>query len=205
MNIRTRVRKRWRAWIRAAHRDIGYLAVGFTFIYAISGIAINHIDDWNPNFISETRQHELGPLPETQQEATALIRKKLSIPSRPSRADLYAGQLELEWQDRRILAEISTGSVTEDLQRPRFFLRIANWLHYNRGKKAWTRMADLYALGLLYLAISGLFMLKGKGKIRIRRWLLVGLGIAIPASYVWLSGGPTNQKEDPPAEVTSPR
>ena len=30
--------KRWRAWLRAVHRDIGYLAIGFTVIYAVSGI-----------------------------------------------------------------------------------------------------------------------------------------------------------------------
>jgi len=40
------VKKRWRAWLRAFHRDFGYLAIGFTVIYAISGIAQNHIEDW---------------------------------------------------------------------------------------------------------------------------------------------------------------
>src|SRR5690606_2336982 len=40
------VKKRWRAWLRAVHRDIGYLAIGFTVIYAVSGIAQNHIEDW---------------------------------------------------------------------------------------------------------------------------------------------------------------
>ena len=40
------VQKRWRAWLRAFHRDFGYLAIGFTVIYAVSGIAQNHIEDW---------------------------------------------------------------------------------------------------------------------------------------------------------------
>ena len=40
------VRKRWRGWLRSFHRDFGYLAIGFTVIYAISGIAQNHIEDW---------------------------------------------------------------------------------------------------------------------------------------------------------------
>ena len=43
------------AWLRAVHRDIGYLAVGFTVIYALSGIAMNHIDDWDPNFQATER------------------------------------------------------------------------------------------------------------------------------------------------------
>src|SRR5436190_6471774 len=40
------IKKRWRAWLRSFHRDFGYLAIGFTVIYAVSGIAQNHIEDW---------------------------------------------------------------------------------------------------------------------------------------------------------------
>src|SRR5262245_1888964 len=40
------IKKRWRAWLRAIHRDVGYAAIGFTVIYAVSGIAQNHIEDW---------------------------------------------------------------------------------------------------------------------------------------------------------------
>ena len=36
--------------LRALHRDFGYIAVGLTFIYALSGLAVNHIADWDPNF-----------------------------------------------------------------------------------------------------------------------------------------------------------
>ena len=73
---------------------------------------------------------------------------------------------------------------------PRFFLRVVNWLHYNRGKAAWTYLADAYAVLLLYLAISGMFMIKGRLGLRWRGLVLVGLGIAVPASYVIMSGGP---------------
>ena len=44
------MRIRWRYWNRVLHRDIGYLCVGMTLIYALSGIALNHIDDWNPSY-----------------------------------------------------------------------------------------------------------------------------------------------------------
>ena len=36
---------------RVSHRDIGYLIAGLTIIYALSGIALNHKNDWNPNYI----------------------------------------------------------------------------------------------------------------------------------------------------------
>src|SRR5690606_41194055 len=50
---------RWRPWLRAIHRDVGYLAVGLTFVYALSGLAVNHIQDWDPNFTPIERQHNV--------------------------------------------------------------------------------------------------------------------------------------------------
>jgi hypothetical protein len=44
----------WRKWNRAIHRDLGYLCFGLTLIYTISGIAMNHIQDWNPNYKIES-------------------------------------------------------------------------------------------------------------------------------------------------------
>ena len=51
-------RLRWRPWLRALHRDIGYLAVGLTVVYALSGLAVNHIGDWDPNFDNYEHTHQ---------------------------------------------------------------------------------------------------------------------------------------------------
>ena len=67
---------------------------------------------------------------------------------------------------------------------------MANSLHLNRGKAAWTYFADAYAVGLLFLALSGLFMIPARSGLLGRRGLLVGLGVALPVLYVTLSGGP---------------
>jgi hypothetical protein len=67
---------------------------------------------------------------------------------------------------------------------------VANWLHLNRGKKAWTYVADTYAGALLLLAISGMIMLPGRKGLFGRGGLLVLLGAAIPIAYVQLAGGP---------------
>ena len=83
-----------------------------------------------------------------------------------------------------------SGAVLEDGQRPRFLLRVANWLHLNRGKQAWTYVADGYAVFLLFLAASGLFMLPGRKGLVGRGGIFVALGVAVPVLYVTLSGGP---------------
>ena len=40
----------FRKWNRILHRDIGYFFFGMTLIYCVSGIALNHKKDWNPNY-----------------------------------------------------------------------------------------------------------------------------------------------------------
>src|SRR5258706_11154262 len=68
------LKKRWRAWLRAIHRDLGYLAVGFTVIYALSGIAMNHIDDWDPNFHASETTRKIAPIPDELGDADAAKR-----------------------------------------------------------------------------------------------------------------------------------
>lgn len=186
------VRKRWRAWLRALHRDAGYLAVGLTVIYAASGIAINHIEDWNPNFATASRTHQLaGPVPTGEREATAYVLSQLDIDETPREAYKATDtQLEIYLDNRSLIVEVDTGTVFDEAEQPRFFLRVANWLHYNRGKAAWTYIADAYAVFLLFLAFSGMLMLRGRQGMFGRGAVLVIAGAAVPILYVTLSGGP---------------
>ena len=45
----------------ALHRDIGYLCIGLTLIYALSGIAVNHIRDWNPSYRVVRSSAQIAP------------------------------------------------------------------------------------------------------------------------------------------------
>ena len=53
---------KWRKWNKAIHRDFGYFFFGMTLIYAISGIALNHLDDWDPKFVINTREIQTANL-----------------------------------------------------------------------------------------------------------------------------------------------
>jgi hypothetical protein len=69
----------------------------------------------------------------------------------------------------------------------------ANYLHLNRGKGLWTWFADVYAVGLLLLACTGIFIVSGtKGLGGRGRWLLLA-GLAIPIAYLagWRGRGIT--------------
>jgi len=189
--------KRWRAWLRSVHRDIGYLAVGFTVIYAVSGIAMNHIDDWDPNFRASETTRAIAPITDATPDAEATQRVVAATGIASKVADVYrAGdEIRLTFESGAKATAIAD-TVTVQTRRDRFFFRVADWLHATRGKQAWKFIADLYAALLLYLAISGIFMIKGKLGLRWRGAGLIALGLAAPIGYIVLSGGPGAQKTE---------
>jgi hypothetical protein len=189
---RSRFHFRWRPWVRAIHRDVGYFSVGLTVIYALSGLAVNHIADWEPNFREITRTHQLPvPLPVEDERIADVARTTLGI-AEPLREVFRADEhgVEVVFDRRTLRVDTQTGRVVEEAREPRFFLRVANWLHLNRGKKAWTLIADGYAVFLLLLSVSGLWMYPGRKGLLGRAGVIAIAGALVPALYVTLSGGP---------------
>ena len=45
-----------RKWSRILHRDIGFFFIGASIIYGLSGIALNHLKDWNPNYFVSVKE-----------------------------------------------------------------------------------------------------------------------------------------------------
>jgi hypothetical protein len=174
------------------HRDLGYLAVGLTFVYALSGLAVNHVEDWDPNFTHiETTVPLAAPLDADDGRAAQAVLAQLGIEETPS--DVFRSapdELLITLEHQSLTVDGAAETIAVVGQSPRFLLRAANWLHLNRGKKAWTFIADAYAAGLLLLATSGLFMLPGRKGIAGRGALLALAGAAVPVLYVTLSGGP---------------
>jgi hypothetical protein len=102
---------------------------------------------------------------------------KLESSYRPDRTSL-----QLFVEGRSIMVDLPSGHVVHDRALPRPVLREMNFLHLNHPKKAWTWFADLYAVALGFLAISGLFMLSRK---TMRRGLvLTGVGVVIPVFFL---------------------
>lgn len=177
----------WRRWNYLLHRDIGFLCIGLTLLYAISGVAVNHIKEWNPSYSVERVETNIGPISGDPAEA-ATVRiilarlgesGKLENSYRPDRSSL-----QLFVEGRSITVDLASGQVVHDRAVPRPVLREMNFLHLNHPKKAWTWFADLYAVALAFLAVSGLLMIRRK---TMRRGLvLTGIGILLPVFFLIL-------------------
>lgn len=176
----------WRKWNNVLHRDIGYLAVGLTIIFAVSGIAVNHIQDWNPNYSIVRENFTLQPpLNLTREAQIPYVLEELGIAGKPKSSFRPSpGKLQLFLDNETIEWDWRSGRGSRERVSERSVLFDFNYLHLNHAKKLWTWFSDLYALALLFLAVSGLFVLKGKNGLAGRgKWLLM-LGLLLPGLFL---------------------
>lgn len=180
----------WRRWNNAIHRDLGYLCAGLTLVYVVSGVAVNHMADWNPNYRIERGVRQIPPVAAPapgDRAAVSAILESLDLPTRfrtTFRTD--SATLRIFLEDGVVDVELATGRATVELVQHRVVLYAANALHLNSPKKLWTWVADLYAVSLGLLAITGLFVLKGNKGITGRGAWLTAIGVAVPVFFLWL-------------------
>ncbi len=181
---------KWRKWNNIIHRDLGYLCVGLTVIYAVSGVAVNHVADWNPSYSIRSVETSIGsdllndPSSLTIENILTAIGEDGS-PRATFRPDPDTLQIFVD-NGTTVYVNLETGAVLSETVRDRRVLREANFLHLNHPKKLWTYFADVYAVALAALAVTGLFVLKGKKGITGRGAWLTGAGVLIPVVFLWL-------------------
>jgi hypothetical protein len=181
------VKYNWRRWFRAFHRDIGYVAVALILAYSISGIAVNHIDDWNPNYSYSERAVDVGPLTGSIPEMAAAIVTKLALDPRHVRGHFQETETQLrvfldEGQEAKV--DITTGrGMLKSLKSRAVFFEV-NALHLNNLKGAWTYIADAFAVALIILALTGVSMMKGDRGFWGRGKYFVAAGLAVPIAAI---------------------
>jgi hypothetical protein len=167
---------------------VGYLLAGMTVLYAISGVAVNHIDDWNPNYVLRSENVNVGTLddgPRFEMAAQVLSRMELNQTPREV-VRMSPTQLKIFLEGRTLTVAVPEGRVHDEVFRRRFVFFETNYLHLNRGKGIWTWIADLYAVGLALLACTGIFIITGKKGLGGRGLVLLLIGLTIPLAYlVW--------------------
>jgi hypothetical protein len=177
---------RLRKLVIATHRDVGYLLAGMTVIYAISGVAVNHVDDWNPNYVLRTETTEVGRLADgSRHQIAAEVLARMAVDERPREVvRMSSGELRIFLEGRTLTVALPEGVVQDEVYRRRFVFFETNYLHLNHGKGVWTWIADAYAVGLALLACTGIFIITGKKGLGGRGRVLLIIGLAIPILYL---------------------
>jgi hypothetical protein len=178
----------WRKWNIIIHRDVGYLCAGLTIVYAVSGVAVNHVRDWNPNYKISRVESNIGPVLSDDPRSPEVVRDILHrVGEGGDYRDSFrpdSATLEIFLDGGTVTVDLTTGHLVLETVRNRTLLREANFLHLNHARRLWTYMADLYAVALAVVAITGLFVLKGKKGITGRGAWLTGVGVVIPIAFL---------------------
>jgi len=180
---------KWRKWNRVIHRDFGYFFFGMTIIYSLSGIALNHLNDWNPNFIIRTQEIQIS-IPEnirdhSKNEMKEFIKEFADDVSYKNHYFPDESTLKIFSKSGTITIDLDEGwGLIEDVRRRPVFHEV-NYLHYNPARW-WTWFSDIYAGALIVIAITGLFIIRGKNGIKRRGALLTLVGVIIPLIFLWV-------------------
>ncbi|MCW3788708.1 PepSY-associated TM helix domain-containing protein [Plebeiibacterium sediminum] len=175
---------------RIIHRDLGYFFTGMIIIYALSGIALNHKHDWNPNYIINTKSinYKLSPeqIFKSQETIDQII--TLTQTNEEYKKHYYPQNDVLKIflsKGSTITFNNNSGSIFYEELKSRPLFSSINFLHFNPGI-IWKYFSDVFAISLIVLAISGSVILKGKNGFKWRGLTLITLGLIIPIIIYFL-------------------
>lgn len=179
-----------RKWSRIIHRDLSFFFAGMVVIYAISGIVMNHRDTINPNFSITRKEYKItDPLPD---KAGMNKEKVITLLEPLGEANHYTKHY-FPQPDRmkvflkggsNLLVNVRTGEAVYESVTRRPLIGAMSRLHYNPGQW-WTYFADIFAIGLIIITLSGLIMLKGNKGIIGRGGIELIVGTLIPLLFLF--------------------
>ncbi len=180
-----------RRWSRAIHRDLSYFFAGMVMIYAVSGIAMNHRDTFNPDYAVERRTYRID---EAQLLKPGMSKEEvLQLLAPLGEADRYTKHYYPTAETLKVFLRGGSSLVADLPSRQACYERLSRRpvlgaltrLHYNPGRW-WTRIADLFAAGLLVITFTGLVMVKGSRGLWGRGGIELAAGIALPLLFLFL-------------------
>lgn len=179
-----------RKWSRIIHRDLSFFFAGMVLIYAISGIVMNHRDTINPNFSITRKEYKIT---ENLPDKTGMNKEKVLTLLEPleetgNYTKHYFPQTDVMKVflkgGSNLLVNVKTGEAVYESVTRRPLIGAMSRLHYNPGQW-WTYFADIFAIGLIIITLSGVIMLKGNKGIIGRGGIELIVGILIPLLFLF--------------------
>lgn len=172
-------------WLRIIHRDLGYLMVGICLVYGVSGMLLNHMHGKDPAY--KTTEHILAfPSGMDRESLAREWNAKEGLPSLKNAMSIDENHVRLMLDGGIGVYNSVDGRVDYEVHKKNHFVYWINKLHYNKVH-GWSIMANIFAVSLIFFALSGLFMVRGKKGISGRgKWFLL-IGLLIPICYVIFS------------------
>lgn len=163
--------------LRNWHRDLGYFTVALTVVYALSGIFLTHKDKFPVLSMYETYSQYPAELSiagfseQWEKQNPTLTLNKCYEKHKYVNFFYKGGKGKYQTE---------TGTVTIINYKKHKFIAFVNGLHFNQ-MKYWKWVASFFCVCLIFLALSGLFIVKGKKGFKKRGlWIMIaGLVLVI--------------------------
>jgi hypothetical protein len=178
-----------RKLLRILHRDLGYFIVGMTIVYALSGIFLNHRHDFNPDykiFINDFKVEVNGKTHYSDQEVKAIVANVDEDLIYKKHYLNNEGFIKVFIANGEMVFHPETGEGRMQYLQKRPIIFGMNKLHKASIGTVWKWVSDAMAVILLFVAISGLFLLKGKRGLRRWGWWLTIAGFVVPLVFALL-------------------
>ena len=178
-----------RKLLRIFHRDLGYFIVGMTIVYVVSGILLNHRHDFNPDYqiYTEDFSFDANSKDATDEDVLKAIINDLPHDLKYKKHYLSnEGLVKVFVESGEITINPESGKgVMRYLQRRPVFFEM-NKLHKATLGTTWKWVSDAMAFILLFVTVTGLFLLKGKrGFIRWGLWWMIA-GFIVPLAFAMI-------------------
>lgn len=177
--------------LRNLHRDFGYFFVGLIISFAISGITQNHRKQWKPDKYSyEYKKVQSSfhlPKESITKDSIQVFSQQNGLEGLQQFDFRKDNTLVIVYKDGTdATVNLSTGVAEINHWKKKPVLAQMNFLHKFNGNNWWIYYSDVFALALLFIAISGMFLMKGKYSFKQRGWWLALAGIIFPLIALFL-------------------
>ncbi len=174
---------------RGLHRDIAYFYVGLIISFSISGIALNHRRSWNPQkYTYEKKQIDYIIPPsesEINDEWLAEFSSAIDVDQSIRKTTLENEEFKVFYEYDVVTIDTKTGKGEHEIIKRIPVLGQMSFLHITT-EPMWIWYSDIFGLAMITIAITGMFISKGKFSFTQRGWKLSLLGIIFPFLILYL-------------------
>lgn len=178
MNWNRKITRLLRNW----HRDIGYFVVAVSLVYGLSGIFLTHKDVF-PVFSTietySTFPSQLNISGFSEQWGYRYPGAELN------KCFVKGSTIHFYFDGGKGKYILANGKVSIENYKKHRLTSFVNQLHLNQVK-GWKYIANFFSLSLIFLAISGLFIVKGKKGFKKRGVWIMAAGFLLVLIYLFL-------------------
>ena len=177
--------------LRSIHKDFAYFYIGLIIAFSVSGIILNHRQDWYPmDYTYEQRDVELTiPTEISQLDTKEYIldqTKTWEIGSDYDGHRIGNEKLRIYFKDNIIAdLDVKTGKGTVEFKRKVPVIGHTMYLHKSTDK-LWIWYSDIFGVAMLVIAFTGLFIPVSKNGFKSRGWKLAVLGLIFPFIFLFI-------------------